>query len=124
MMLCQASIITENGCDYKCRDERQMNLSLFSQEEEINQVQKALWLREAVEECCQISTTKFRRPGGTDSTVNEHCLYTPKKRTKKKGKGELYSKCATQTDVTHVSHNVSRDVKYDTGGALQCTVKP
>lgn len=63
-----------------------MNLSLVSQEEEINQVQKAPWLREAVEECCQISTTKFRGPRGTDSTVREHSLYAEQKKKKKRVK--------------------------------------
>lgn len=47
--------------------------------EEINQVQKALWLQEAVEECCRMSTTKFRRSYEFDSTLNEHCSYSQNK---------------------------------------------
>lgn len=40
-----------------------MKLCLFSQEEEINHVQNALWLQEPVQECCRLSKIKFRKSG-------------------------------------------------------------
>lgn len=74
MTLCCASIITDNGCDYKCGVVRQSILSMFSQEEEINQVQKELGLREAGEESCRMRTTKFKVTKGP--TVNEQSFYS------------------------------------------------